>query len=98
MNSNPALNISRADSGIRPGVPIFQARVQYSEVGSRFRGRLRKFQPGVEYLEAGLENLELGYENFEPGLETFATDGTAYGRATDDRRQTTDEFRFHELC
>ena len=80
MNWNPGLNISRAGSGIRPGLPIFQARPQYSEVGSRFRGRLRKFQPGVEYSEAGLENLEPGYEKFEPGLETFATDGTAYYR------------------
>ncbi len=80
MNWNPGLNISSAGSGIRPGVPIFQARVQYSELGSRFPGRLRKFQPGAEYLEAGLENLEPAYKNFEPGLETFATDGIAYVR------------------
>ncbi len=80
MNWNPGLNISRAGSGIRPGVLIFQARVQYLEVSSRFGGRLRKFQPGVEYLEAGLGNLEPGYENLEPGLETFAADGTAYVR------------------
>ncbi len=85
MNSNPALNISRADSGIRTGVPIFPALVQQSEVGSRFGGRFRKFQPWVEYLEVGLENLEPGYENFEPGPETFATDGTAYGRGATPR-------------
>ena len=69
---------------IRPGIRIFLARVQHSEVGSRFRGRLRKFQPGAEYMEAGLENLEpgslTGVWNSEPGRETFATDGTAYGR------------------
>ncbi len=80
MNWNPDLNISRAGSGSRPWVPIFQSRVQYSEVCRRFGGRLPKFQAGTEYLEAGLENLEPEYENFEPGLETFATDGTAHGR------------------
>ena len=78
MNWTPDLNISRA--GIRPGVPLFQVRVQFSEAGSRFGGQLLKFQPGLEYLETGLENLEPAYENFEPGLETFTTDGTAYGQ------------------
>ncbi len=76
--------IRSAVRNIRPGVRIFPARVQHSEVGSRFRGRLRKFQPGAEYMEAGLENLEpgslTGVWNSEPGRETFATDGTAYGR------------------
>ncbi len=43
-----------------------------------FRDRLRKFQPGAEYMEASLENLELKMKNVAPGLETFATDGTAY--------------------
>ncbi len=98
MNSNPALNISRDDSGIRPGVPIFQARVQYSEVDSRFGGRLRKFQPGVDYLEAGLENLEPGYENFEPGLETFATDGTAYGRGSNHQPPPVPLLSVFHLC
>ena len=56
---NPGSNISRATSGIRSGLPIFQARVQ---VDSRFRDPLWKFQPGAEHLEAGLENLESGYE------------------------------------
>ncbi len=83
MNWNPGLNISRAGCGIPPGLPIFLARVQHSEVGSIFRGRLRKFQPGAEYLESGLENLQPEYENFEPGLETFATDGTVYFRSSE---------------
>ena len=42
---------------------------------------LKKFRPGVQYLEACLEKLEPGYENFEPVLETFATDGTAHERS-----------------
>ena len=71
-NWNPGLNISRAGSGVRPGVLMFQARVQHSEAGSRFGGRLRKFQPGGDYLEAGLDwKFGTGVWKFRTGPRTF---------------------------
>ncbi len=81
-NGHRSKNIRSGVRNIRPGEGIFQVRVQHSKVGSRFRGRLLKFQPGVEYMKPGYGGGPpgAGLENLEPGLETFATDGTAYGR------------------
>ena len=52
-NGHRSKNIRSGVRNIRPGEGIFQVRVQHSKVGSRFRGRLPKFEPGVEYMEVG---------------------------------------------